>query len=378
MDIAVSKDSSVPLHIQLLNNMRHRILSGKWSAGSRVPSENTLQNLLGISRSTIRQAINAAKAEGLLVSVPGKGTFVSQNANKPGSSPFIGFVIPYFHSGFDSQLLRGAESALRAQGYRVIFCNSERRLQEENRLLRLLLQDHVAGVLIWPVMDDNPTRYLFDLIRQGIPVSLMDRSLPGLSADVVLCDNFHGGHAATQHLIAIGHRRIAFMAYPHLNLLPIAERWRGYQQAMREAGLEPQPPTLIGSEQEISTDYALRSYTNANSEDIKQVQHYFANPQRATAIFAMNDLLALQVLRAAELAHIRVPQELSVVGFDDMDFTSHLEIPLTTVAQEPFELGRQAAQMLLQRIAHPEPPPRQIVLPTRLIVRASTASLQTT
>ena len=374
MDIAVSKDSSIPLHIQLLNDMRHRILSGEWSSGSRVPSENTLQSLLGISRSTIRQAIHAAKAEGLLVSVPGKGTFVSPNANRSGSSRLIGFVIPYFHSSFDSQLLRGAESALRAHGYRVIFCNSERRLQEEDRLLRLLLQDHVAGILIWPVMDDNPARYLFDLIRQGTPVSLMDRSLPGLAADVVLCDNFHGGHAATQHLIALGHRRIVFVARPHLNLLPIGERWRGYQQAMREAGLEPQAPTLIGSEQEISADYALRSYTHASGEDIKQIQVYLENPQRATAVFAMNDLVALEVLRAAELAHVRVPQELSVVGFDDMDFASHLEVPLTTVAQDSFELGQQAARVLLQRIAQPNQPARLTVLPTRLVIRASTAS----
>jgi len=373
MDITISKDSSVPLHIQLLNDMRHRILSGEWTPGSRLPSEHTLQNLLGISRSTIRQAINAAKAEGLLESVPGKGTFVSQKV-KSGNSRLVGFVIPYFRSGFDSQLLRGAESALRAHGYRVIFCNSERQLQEEDRLLRLLMQDHVVGILIWPVMDENPARYLFDLVRQNVPVTLMDRTLPGLDADVVLCDNFKGGYEATRHLIARGHRRIAFLARPHLNLWPIAERLRGYRRAMQEAGLEPLAPILIGAEEEISTDYALRSYTNAEGADLKQIREYLGRADRATAIFAMNDLMALQVLRAAELAHIHVPRELSVVGFDDIDFASHLEIPLTTIAQDPFRLGQEAARALLQRIAQPHQTPRQIVLPTRLIVRASTAA----
>jgi LacI family transcriptional regulator len=202
----------------------------------------------------------------------------------------------------------------------------------------------------------------------------MDRTFPGLEADVVLCDNFNGGYMAAQHLIALEHRQIIFMARPHLNLLPIAERLRGYRQAMHDAGLEPPAPLLIGAQQEISTDYALRSYTNASGEDIQQIRAYLGAPNRASAIFAMNDLMALQVMRAAELSNVGVPQDLSVVGFDDMDFASHLEIPLTTVAQDSFALGQQAAHLLLQRIEGASDPPRQIVLPTHLVVRASTAS----
>lgn len=372
MDIAVSKDSSVPLHFQLLNQMRHLILSGEWSAGSRVPSESTLQSLLGISRSTIRHALTAAKAEGLVASVPGKGTFVTKNPNSQRNSHLIGFVIPYFRSSFDSQLLRGAESALRAKGYRVIFCNSERQLPEEDRLLRLLLQDRAAGILIWPVMDESPRRFLFDLVGQ-LPVSLMDRTFPGLEADVVLCDNFNGGYHATEHLIMLGHRKIVFMARPHLNLLPIADRLRGYRQAMRDAGLEPLEPLLIGAQQELSTDYALRSYTNASGEDIQQIRDYLAAPKRASAIFTMNDLMALQVLRAAELANLSVPHDLSVVGFDDMDIASQLPVPLTTIAQDSFTIGQQAAGLLLRRIGGDNGKPRQVVLPARLVVRASTA-----
>jgi DNA-binding LacI/PurR family transcriptional regulator len=373
MDITVSKDSSVPLHIQLLNDMRHRILSREWMPGSRVPSENTLVSLLGISRSTIRLALHAAKAESLIASVAGKGTFVSATPGKQVNSHLIGFIIPYFRSSFDSQLLRGAEAVLRAQHYRVLFCNSERQVAEENRLLHLLIQDHAAGILIWPVMDQRSRRVLFDLVHQHIPITLLDRTFPKIQADAVLCENFNGGYAATQHLIALGHRKIVFMARPHLNLLPIAERLRGYRQAMRDARLKPCEPLLIGAAREISTDYALRSYTNANGEDIQQLRKYLKLPNRATAIFAMNDLMALQVLRAAELAHVRVPQELSIVGFDDMDFASHLETPLTTIAQDPFALGQEAARVLLQRIAKPSRAPRQFVLPTHLVVRKSTA-----
>lgn len=374
MDIVVSKDSPIPLHIQLLNDLRHRILSGQWPAGIRVPSENTLQELLGISRSTIRQAMNVARAEGLIESVPGKGTFVSQVTARQHNPRLVGYVTPYFRSSFDTQLINGAESTVRAKGYRIIFCNSESRIQEEDRLLRLLLQDRVAGVLIWPVMDDNSQRFLFDLVRQNTPTALMDRTFPALDTDVVLCDNFSGGYSATQHLIALGHRQIVFAARPHLSLLPIAERLRGYRQAMRDAGIEPLDPLVIGAQQEIRTDYAIRSYTDASGEDIQQIRNYLTSPQPATAIFTMNDLMALQVLRAAELAGVPVPRGLSVVGFDDQDFVSHLEVPLTTVAQNPFTLGQEAARLLLERIeGSRSDAPRRVILPTRLVVRASTA-----
>ena len=372
MNIAISKDSSIPLHTQLLNELRHRVLSGEWPVGSNVPSEHTLQTQLGISRSTIRQALNAAKAEGLIETVPGKGAFVSQRQSK--SSHRIGFVIPYFRSSFDSQLLKGAESALREKDYRIVFCSSESQVPEEDRLLRLLVRDQVAGVLIWPVMGDDPNRFLFDLARQAVPIALMDRTVAGLEADVILCDNFRGGYLATQHLIALGHRRIVFLCRPHLNLLPIAERLRGYRQAMRDARLELLDPLFIGEQQEIRSDYALRSYTDASGEDIRQIRRCLAPAQCATAIFTMNDLMAMQVLRAAELEGVKIPHELSVVGFDDLDFVSHLSVPLTTVAQDPFALGHEAARRLMERIEGIKSRPRQIILPTQLVVRASTAA----
>jgi DNA-binding LacI/PurR family transcriptional regulator len=374
MEITVSRDNSIPLHLQLLNAVRHRILSAEWPAGSRIPSEHAFQQSLGISRSTIRQALRAAEAEGLIESVPGKGSFVCQTPASQGTPRLIGFVIPYFRSSFDSQLLRGAESVAKAKGYRVIFCNSERRVQEEDRQLQLLVQDRVAGIIIWPVMSDDSHRLLFRLAAQGISLSLMDRSFPGLETDLVLCDNYGGAYAATQHLIALGHRRIAFLGRSYLHLLPIAERLQGYRQAMQEAGLEPLAPLLVGIPQEMSTDYALRTYTDASGEDIPQIMRYLASSPGITAIFAMNDLMALAVLKAANLMGIKVPQKLSVVGFDDLDFVSQLEVPLTTVAQDPFALGQQAATLLFDRVEHRTNQPRRVILPTHLVVRASTAS----
>lgn len=375
MDIVVSSESPIPLYLQLLNEIRHRILSGEWPAGSSIPSEHSLEREAQISRNTVRQALLAARAEGLLETVPGKGTFVSQRPGRRNGLRLIGYVVPYFRSSFDSQLIRGAESALRPHNYRIVFSTSDGRLSDEDRTLRLLTQDGVAGILIWPVMADDPHRFLADLIRQGLPVGLMDRTFPGLETDVVMCDNFGGGYLATQHLISLGHRRIAFLCRPHMALMPVAGRLRGYREAMRDAGLAAPEPLLVGERQEIRTDYALRAYTDASGADIEQLRNYLASPARATALFAMNDLMAMQALRAAEMEGIAVPGELSVAGFDDLDFVSHLRVPLTTVAQDPFALGHEAARRLLERVEDPKRKPQQLVLATRLVVRASTAPL---
>jgi DNA-binding LacI/PurR family transcriptional regulator len=222
-------------------------------------------------------------------------------------------------------------------------------------------------------MDQDNNRTIYKLIRQQVRLVLMDRSLPGAEADLVMCDNFNGGYTATQHLISLGHRKIAFLCRQHLNLLPIAERLRGYRQAMQEAGLPALEPVLINATQEITTNYALRSYTEASGEDIRQICHYLDSPHRATALFASNDLIAMQVLRAAEMKCASIPRDLSLVGFDDLDFCSHLTVPLTTIAQDPYQLGFEAARLLLERIEGDTSPARRVILPTHLVVRASTA-----
>lgn len=376
MKLNLSKDSPIPLHIQLLNELQRHILSGELAPGSRITSEPVLQRELGVSRSTIRQAFNAARSEGLIETVAGKGTFVSQNPNRQQEFRLVGFVIPYFRSSFDTLLLRGAENGLKSAGFRVIFCTSDQQSSEEDCVLQQLHHDPVAGFLIWPVMSDQSNRYLNDLLNQGVPAVFMDRSLPNRETDLVQCDNLNGGFMAARHLVELGHRRVAFLGRPHLNLLPIAERLSGYQQAMQAAGLRPLEPLLFGEQEEITMDYALRSYTNPHGKDIQEISRYLASAGRATAIFTMNDLMAIQVLVAAEMAGVRVPHDLSVVGFDDLDFCSHLSVPLTTVAQDPYQLGFEAARLLLERIKNKKggSSPRKIVLPTRLVVRASTAA----
>ena len=377
MEIFINRDSSTPLHEQLLNQIRDLILSGAWAPEDLLPSETELQHQLKISRSTIRQALSKAEAQGLIVRVPGKGTFVTRSPTGQADSRLIGYISCDSFRHLQSQLLSGAESIVAAQGYRVVFCNSNRDPGEESRLLQqLVLEDKVRGILIWPVLHDDPSRRLFQLARQDrVPLVLVDRTFKGLPYDYVTSDNHAGAYSAVEYLAGLGHRRIAFLSRPILQLLTIAERLRGYQDALRDAGLIPLEPWLVGdANQEMEIVVALRSYSDAHSQDVEQIARHLKASPRPTAIFAMNDMMAMQAMRAVRLAGLRVPEDLSLVGFDDEGIVNTLlDVPLTTVAQDAVTLGRRAAELLIERIEGHDGPSRGKVVPTELRVRASTA-----
>ena len=377
MKITIDHDESIPLYVQLLEQLRHLILSGEWAPGSRLPSEAELQRQLKISRSTIRQALSNAEVQGLIERVPGKGTFVARSPTGTQGSHLIGYITCDSFRYLQGQLVSGAESIVRAREYRVVFCNSNRDIDEENRLLeQLVLEDEVEGILIWPVLYDDPSRRLFRLAHQGlVPLVLVDRTFNGLACDYVTSDNYAGARAAVEHLVELGHRRIVFLSRPILQLLTIAGRLRGYQDAVRDAGLAPLDPWLVGAVgQEMEIIFALHSYSEVASQEVEQIVQYLQAPQRPTAIFAMNDMMAMQAMKAISLVGLRVPEDLSLVGFDDEGIvTTLLDVPLTTVAQDGFAMGKRAAELLVERIEGHDGPSRQEVLPIELRVRASTA-----
>jgi GntR family transcriptional regulator of arabinose operon len=379
IEISVDHNSTIPLHLQLLNQLRHLILSGQWAPGNRIPSESELQNQLNISRSTIRQALRNAEADGLIERVPGKGTFVA-NAAPTNEQRLIGYItMDLSSSDLQYRLLSGFESEARDKGYRIIFSNSRNDILEENRLLDELLNDKVSGIFIWPIQNSDPSRRLRQLIDQAaVPIMLMDRPLPATGCDCVTSANFQGAYNAVKYLISLGHQKVIFLSHPVLEILPVAERLRGYQAALTEAGLRPADPKLIGPEREIGTRQALTAYSNSTGPEIEAIQQFLQEPDPPTAIFAVNDVVALLVLRAAAQAGRHIPDDLSLVGFDDIELVAHVDVPLTTVAQDSFGLGKRGAKLLIERIEGYHGPPRQEILPTQLKIRASTGQPATT
>ncbi|QPC81275.1 GntR family transcriptional regulator [Phototrophicus methaneseepsis] len=377
LDIKISHESVIPLHEQLTNQIRHLILSKRWPAGFRLPSETELQKRLRISRSTIRHALRTMEMEGLIERMPGRGTFVTQLRERSNSNRPIAFMVTDFERPMQRQLLSGAEGIARAAGYPVFFCNSASNVAEERRLLEQIQHDDVMGVLLWPSVASCHSEYLAEMVENHLPpITVMDRTFNNVVCDYVASDNYAGGYSAVQHLIELGHEHIGFLSCRIMELLPIADRYRGYQDAMRDAGLEPYDPWLFGEpDEEIHFEAVLNAHSGSDLQVVGDIAELLKqHQQEATAIFAINDNVALLASKAANRIGLRIPDDLSVVGFDDIDIVSYLPTPLTTVAQDYFAIGQQAAKLLIERIEGCySGPPRVVLLPTQLRARASTS-----
>ncbi len=365
----IIKDSPIPLYKQILNAIRARIANSEWQAGVRLPTEAELGDELKVSRVTIRQALSEAVEEGLVVRIPGKGTFVSGLPNAPRAQGFIGYIVPHLSSSFNVQILLGVESVLKAKGYHLIFCNSEGSLSEENRLLKSLATEDMAGYVIQPVYAENHDRALLRLVASQKPVVMIDRDVPDIHADWVASNHFEGGRAVVQCLIDQGYTDIVYLARQPLQLSSIAERLRGYHAAMVEAGLNPLPPFTVGGPTELGYIEGQGHLTAEENALIDIIASFLRRPDRPQAIVAMNDVMGLLVLEAAHRCGLRIPDDIAVVGFDNLDFAANRN--LTTVAQQPFQIGIEVARLLLERIEGERAAVKQIHLPTQLIVRGS-------
>ena len=361
------KERTKILHSQLTTYYRERILDGRLSAGTRLPTDEELAALYQISRDTVRQALALLVNEGLIERVQGRGTFVCQPPSK--SSPAIqlkqkqiGLVLNRtLRTQLPMNLLVGVEQAAKSHGYSVSFTYTEGEQEQQARDIARMQANHVSGMIIWPMGDIAHADPIQQLQADHIPVVLMDRYFPGLALDYVGSDNVGGGYRATEHLLILGHRRIGFV-FPReetLQTTSIYERWQGYCKALQKYEV-PYDETLIVPD--------LRQLQTGTYEGLVE---FLQHPDRPGAIFAVNDYVALDILQAAKAIHLRIPEDLAVVGFDDMEFAAHVNPPLTTIVQQFIDIGLRAGTLLINRIEGMVGAPKHIELPTSLIIRES-------
>lgn len=377
-DISLIEDSFVSLHVQLHNQLRQLIHSGRWPNASRIPSENELTSHLNISRSTVRLALQLSEIECLIERKAGRGTFVTYTPTKAHNSRLIAFIT----GGIDAEnhllMLNGAEQEARARGYQIVFSNAKNQ-EEELYILENVGQNNIAGVILWANAQSTQSRQSnIDKYKKiPIPIVLMDRKISGFDCDFVTSNNYDGARALMRHFINFGHRHIVFLSHDMVEVSPVMERYRAYCEALEQAGLPTSEPWIIGKHGiEISAKYALRSSIDKNSIEIQQIKDYLLKTQpRPTAFFALNDWIAVFAIQAMKQLGLNVPNDVSIAGFDDIELAAHLDPPLTTVAQDPFAMGKTAAQLLLDRIDTKRETNKLEVLSTELRIRSSTAKI---
>ncbi|MZD10362.1 substrate-binding domain-containing protein, partial [Streptomyces sp. SID5785] len=262
---------------------------------------------------------------------------------------------------FFVDVARGAERAARAAGLGVMVCNSAQSVSEEADYLSLFAEQRVRGVLLTPAEATGATVDRFR--RHDIPFVLVDRVAEGATECSVSVDDVAGGALAARHLVDAGHRRIAYVSGPPA-LNQVADRRRGVLRALAEAGV---PASALHELPTDRLDVAAGRDAGARLLGLSD---------RPTAVFCANDLLALGVLQALYAAGVRVPEDIAIVGYDDIEFAAAAAVPLTSVRQPAVTMGALAAGLLLEEIAAVDAPEgghehRRVVLQPELVVRGS-------
>jgi len=259
---------------------------------------------------------------------------------------------PYF-----TTIARGVEDAASAAGYTVIFGNTDESEEKECRYLDMIQQKRVDGILLVPA--GGSPQSVEGIRRVGTPLVVIDRRIPGEVVDVVRCDSEDGAYRLARLLLDLGHRQIALLT--GVSTVSTAEdRASGFRRALREAGVA-EPVVIYGN---FTQDSGF-----ANTRRVLALQ------PRPTALIAANNFIAIGALKAVRAAGLEVPEEMAMAGFDDLPAALVVEPFLTVAAQPAYEMGRQAAQLLISRLSGAnKAPPQEILLPVELVVRQSSGS----
>lgn len=257
---------------------------------------------------------------------------------------------------FFAAAVRGIEDTVLPHGYGLMLCNADEDADKEAMYLRVIRERRVDGLILSPSGEATPL--LSTMVRGGFPVVLIDRLLDELAADAVVVDNRAGVRAAVEHLLRLGHRRIGMIAGP-ARLYTGRERLDAFLATLRRAGAAVDRRLVLEGDFKARSAYEL-------------VRAFLRMRRRPTALFVANNLMTIGALLGLKEAGVRIPQDMAVVGFDDMEWAPILTPPLTAVAQPGYALGAKAAELLIERLAGGgSPAPRTVVLQPRLVIRQS-------
>ncbi|MEM2367839.1 MAG: LacI family DNA-binding transcriptional regulator [Candidatus Bathyarchaeia archaeon] len=269
----------------------------------------------------------------------------------------IGVLVSDITNPFFAGLVRGIEDAALANGYSVIVCNSDEDPQKEDIYIRALQRRRIDGLLIVPTCS-APNSALINLVKQRIPFVFVDRKVKGIEAPAVLSDNAGGAYLATRHLIEKGHRRIGIvLGIP--GTTTAEERFAGYYQALMEAGIPYRKELVVWGE------YRVEGGRKAASQLIS-----LRSPP--TAIFSTNNLMTVGALQEIYWRGLKIPEEIALLSFDDLEWAELIRPPLTVVAQNPYQMGYRGFELLLTMLRGQTIDFQDIRIPVELKLRGST------
>ncbi|NQX64498.1 GntR family transcriptional regulator [Paenibacillus alba] len=336
------KEKQLPKYMQLKQEILSWLHAGKLKANDQMPSENEIAEQFQMSRQTVRQTFGELEQEGWLYRMQGKGTYVSTpHTQKSRDVQTIGILTTYISDYIFPHIVRGAESALRARGYRLLLSSTDNDKEKEKESLQMMMSQPLSGLIIEPTRsaEGNPNlSFYLSLDYQHIPYLMINERYPEMNCPSLIVDDEEGGFKAAQHLIELGHRRIA--GFFKTDDLQGVNRLKGFLRAHQQYQIPLLPELVI----HYTTDEkGQKPYESAIDLITQQAE-------RPTAFVCYNDELAIHLLEAVRTTGLQVPQDISLVGFDDSSLALATEVKLTTLTHPKTQLGTDAAELLIDMI----------------------------
>ena len=367
MKHSLDKSRRVPFYRQCAQALRHAIEDGTYKIDEYLPPERQLSEQLGVNRLTLRKGLLELVRDGLIENIPGSGNRVVMSRIRAQKTRTLGCLMPRFETSialnpYYGEILDGIEEVAASDGYDLIFASVKAEdlwaADGQERKNPPTLKKAVDGLLLVGGLSNE---LAFTYEKKGMTLVLVDKEIDGHDISSVMPDNKAGMEAAAQYLIRLGHRRIAFLSAPPD---PVEEKRRaGLLKALGDAGLQLEPRDVIeGGYQVEPARAAMGAYLEAHGRNLP------------TALVAINDEAAIGAMKTLQQKGISVPQDISVIGFDNISLAEHSTPPLTTVNIPRKEMGRRAAQWLIGQLRKPRNPSRRLVVKTDLVIRESCAA----
>jgi len=364
---------SLSVYRQIYNDLLEKIVSGRYNAGDRLPSESDLSQAYGVSRITSKRALDLLAEQGIIVRQSGKGSFVNGNYKNPAdaaSSRTIGFVLPDFSDSFGTRLLYSIEESCKAYGYQLVLRRTRDQSEEEEQAIKSL--SGAAGILLLPVHGALYNPEILKLIVDKRALVLVDRKMQGLGAPTVTANNLEAAEAGTRYLFQLGHRNIAFFSGPVNHTSTVEDRRQGYIRAHTEFGVQHKSEYLCHS---FSSAWTGPYYSSESvSTDVEIAMKHLREHPEISAAFTSEHIIALIVKDAAEALGRKVPKDFSIVTFDAPPSVAEVP-PFTHLLQDEYAMGKEAIETLQGIITkNASAPIADILVPARLVIGASTGA----
>ncbi len=351
---------------KIQNMMKEKMATGALKPGDKLPSEAELCRQFSVSRNVVRQALKNLEFEGLSETMKGIGTFCRARTKSENSSKTIGFISFFTQDYIFPQIISAADTKLYPEGYHLILGQSLYDLKREEELLERFIDMRVDGIIMEPVFDGSVehsnAKRIQHIIESGIPVMFIDNTIPSIGASAITLSDMKSGGDAARYLTERGHESIAL--FYQEDYLTKVHRMEGAKAYLESIGLTPILFPFTGQ--------GKRS--NAHRRALEMIERYDGT---FSAVFCSSDEDAMHIIEAADTRGIRIPEDLSIIGFDNQLFSAHNRINLTTFAHPSQKVGRLAASGILEAIAHPlENTETSTILEAMMIERESVADIR--